>query len=99
VRVGRGEQPLQARIGRGGVVMEEPDPLRGLYVERLVGIRLQDAGRKAGIDRRTESSCGIAAIEDDHAVVAEGFGEDAGTRIGGSGIDTDDRIGMSCLSA
>ena len=39
----------------------------------------------------------VLVIEDDDAVVAEGFGEDARTGIGGASIDADDCIGISVL--
>ncbi len=99
VGVGGLEEPLEAGGRRRGVVVEEPDPLRGLHVEGLVAIRLQYAGRKAGVHRRTESALRVGAVEYDDAVIAEGFGEDTCAGVGGTCIDTDDCIGMTSLSA
>ena len=104
VGFGRGEQSLQAG-GRGSrVVMKEPDPLGGLDVEGLVGIRSQHPGCQAGIDGSTETSLGTLAInafaiKENDAVVSQGLGEDPGTRISRGDVNTYNRIRVTRLPA
>ena len=71
VGVGGVEEPLEAGGRRRGVIVEQPDPLRGLHVEGLVAIRLQYTGRKAGVHRRAKSTLCVGTIEYDDAVIAE----------------------------
>ena len=65
------EEPLQAAGGRRRIVVEEPDPLGGLHVERLVAIGPQHPRCEARIDRGAEAALRVAAVEDDDTVVSE----------------------------
>jgi hypothetical protein len=55
--------------------VDQPDPLRGLDVEGLVAVGLQDSGGEAGSDGGSET--GVRVVDRYDAVSAERLGKDA----------------------
>ena len=64
VRVGGGEESFEA-FGRGRcIVVDQPDPLRGLDIEGLIAVRPEHSRGEAGGHRRTESRLGVGEGDD-----------------------------------
>ncbi len=77
----RGEQELlQAVRSRSRVVVQQPNPLCGVDVERLINVAPQHAGAETSRDGGTETGV-VAGVDHDHTIVAEGLGQNGGTGI------------------